>query len=89
MTDQQVQNITAFLELARAAIDNAELRIVGLPESRAPRHPLITAISEIHAAACNLESAAALVKEYAESVVEKHKDASTIDGVAAGKPLVP
>jgi hypothetical protein len=89
MTEQQVQNITAFLGLARNAIDNAELRIVGLPESRAPRHPLITAISEIHAAASNLVSASELINEYARSIAEKPKDASTVDGVAAGTPLVP
>jgi hypothetical protein len=89
VTEQQAQNITAFLELARTAIDNAELRIVGLPESGAPSHPLVTAISEIHAAACNLESAGALIEKYARSIVEKPKDASTVDGATAGRTVVP
>lgn len=89
MTDQQAQNIIAFLELARTAIDNAELRIVGLDEKDYPGLALIKAMSEITAAADNLVKAVEIIREYAESVAEKPKDASTTNRATAGKPVVP
>ena len=83
MTEQQAQNIIAFLELARTAIDNAQLRVAGFPDGRTTNTSLVIAMSEIHAASRNLVSAVEVISEYASSLREKPKDASAVDGVAA------
>jgi hypothetical protein len=89
MTEQQQQNVIAFLGLARTAIDCAELRIAGLEDGTPHGVSLIKAMSEINAGTDNLVRAVQIIFEYAESIVEKSKDASTVDRPAAGNSVVP
>lgn len=87
MTEQQAQNITAFLELARTAIDNAELRIVGATDGKREGLNLVKATSEITAAVYNLCDAVSIIKEYAESVAEKPNNGAATNGVTAGRTV--
>lgn len=83
MTETQVQRCMAYLELARTAIDNAELRIVGAPDSERPPSALIKALGEIVAGVENLKLCTQEISQWAHDEVEKQASASTVDGVAA------
>jgi hypothetical protein len=87
MTEQQTQNIIAFLELARTAIDNAELRLAGLTDGERAGFTLVKVMSEIAAAAHNLTRVGEVVKAYAELIAEDAQNAATVDRSATGESL--
>jgi hypothetical protein len=88
MTEQQQQNVIAFLELARTAIDSAELRLVGDTGFDRSELALLKSVGELYAAASNLYKAGMMIRRYIKSMRERREDASAVDRPAAGKSVV-
>lgn len=76
ITEQQAQNCMAYLELARTAIDNAELKIASAVDKEHVGVALSKASGELAAAARNLVNCAEEISKIASETIEKQYGAA-------------
>ena len=73
ITEQQAQNCIAYLELARSAIDSAEIHVAGATTNTRPALQLTKAAGEIAAAAHNLTNCAERISRIAQEMMEEQR----------------
>jgi hypothetical protein len=76
IAEKKALDLTAHLSLARTAIDNAELRIIGAITKEDDALQLSRAGSEIAAAASNLRLAAEMILGIAQDKMERLSSAA-------------
>lgn len=85
----EAQKAVAFFDVVRTCIDNAEIGVVVGWDKERPGVILTRASSQIAVAARNLQFVMERLYVVAHAMAREEQNAAPVDGVSAGRALVP